>query len=289
MSKWKKGDRWENGDRQSVRGWWPKGNIAKVEERGRLGKCTRVCVHKCGGGIERLPSTLLCKLTGLDVQLTGLFWQVSDGPYYYFTGGPLGPRITGHSPTAQPGGKKNKVAQRIKNTILGVLPSSAHYLYFSHSLEAWCMFAKCERSLSQTLTRSINMHIWMSLIDSSNLSISVNSNTVFWNDFERAVRLRKITSTSITKQSIQRKSLTERSVNRSTPCRLPGCVCTHGEQITSGLQGVVLWHQRVSLMWLQTSHQAIETIDLSLLTLESIIRAWRAGQIGGKWVKGCLI
>lgn len=35
-------------------------------------------------------------------------------------------------------------------------------------------------------------------------------------------------------------------------------------------------------MWLQTSHQAIENIDLSLLTLESIIRAQRAGQIGGK-------
>lgn len=33
----------------------------------------------------------------------------------------------------------------------------------------------------------------------------------------------------------------------------------------------------------------MENIDLSLLTLESIIRAWRAGQIGGKWVKGCLI
>lgn len=48
-----------------------------VEERGRLGRCTSVCVclcvHECEGGIERLPSTLLCKLTGLDVQLTGLF------------------------------------------------------------------------------------------------------------------------------------------------------------------------------------------------------------------------
>lgn len=34
--------------------------------------CARVCVCVYRG-IERLHSTLLCKLTGLDVQLTGLF------------------------------------------------------------------------------------------------------------------------------------------------------------------------------------------------------------------------
>ena len=74
--------------------------VCRGGKQGGLGRCVCVCVSLCGG-IERLPSTLLCKLTGLDVQLTGLFWQVSDGPYYNFTGGPLGPCITGHSPTAQ--------------------------------------------------------------------------------------------------------------------------------------------------------------------------------------------
>lgn len=53
-----------------------------------------------GVEIEILRSTFLCELTGLDAQLTGLFWQVSDGPYYHFTAGPLGPCITARATTA---------------------------------------------------------------------------------------------------------------------------------------------------------------------------------------------
>lgn len=91
--------------------------------------------------IERLHSTFLCKLTGLDAQLTGLFWQVSDGPYYYFTARPLGPYITGHNRTSQ-AGKKNKEkwhGRRVKNTWLP--PSAAHWLRTLHSLGIWCMLA----------------------------------------------------------------------------------------------------------------------------------------------------
>lgn len=204
----------------------------------------------------------------------------------HITISPVGPWDPASRATALlPNLGKNKVAQRIKNTILALLPSASHYLHFSHSLEAWCMFAKC--SLFFTLIWSINVHrnISMSLIDSLNLSML----TPFLKWLCVISQMKKITRIFIVRQSIKCKSITGCSVNKRKPFRLPDCVCTHGEQITSCLWGVVLWHQRVSLMWLQTSHQAIENIDLSLLTLESIIRAWRAGQIGGKWVKGCLI
>lgn len=36
------------------------------------------------------------RLTGLIAWLTGLFWQLSDGPYYHYTAAPLGLSIAGH-------------------------------------------------------------------------------------------------------------------------------------------------------------------------------------------------
>lgn len=96
------------------------------------------------GEIERLRSTFLCKLTGLDAQLTGLFWQVSDGPYYYFTAEPLGPCITGHNRTGQ-AGKKREIIRKVawkgskkKNLHLTSFLCSSLAL---HSPTVWASFA----------------------------------------------------------------------------------------------------------------------------------------------------
>lgn len=103
------------------------------------------------GEIERLRSTFLCKLTGLDAQLTGLFWQVSDGPYYYFTAEPLGPCITGHNRTGQAGkkkrnNKKSGMEGKQKNFYTWLAFCAAHWLctlpQSGHLLHV-CMRAMC--------------------------------------------------------------------------------------------------------------------------------------------------
>ena len=124
------------------------GELASVGQRWRLGGRwgERKREGDAGGRrgkIERLRSTFLCKLTGLDAQLTGLFWQVSDGPYYYFTAGPLGPCISGHNRTGQ-AGKKNKEkwhGRRVKNTTLDFLPPQLAGSALSHSPGICCMLA----------------------------------------------------------------------------------------------------------------------------------------------------
>lgn len=100
--------------------------------------------RKRGGEIESLHSTFLCELTGLDAQLTGLFWQVSDGPYYHFTAGPLGPCITGHNSTGQAGKKKGvKWQESLKKEIptLDFLSVQLTGTALSQSLGISCMFS----------------------------------------------------------------------------------------------------------------------------------------------------
>lgn len=97
-----------------------------------------------GEEIESLHSTFLCELTGLDAQLTGLFWQVSDGPYYHFTAGPLGPCITGHNSTGQARKKRSEMAEKFKEkkiTTLDFLSLQLTGSAFSQSLGISCMFS----------------------------------------------------------------------------------------------------------------------------------------------------
>ena len=154
------------------------GELASVGQRWRLGGRwgERKREGDAGGRrgkIERLRSTFLCKLTGLDAQLTGLFWQVSDGPYYYFTAGPLGPCISGHNRTGQ-AGKKNKEkwhGRRVKNTTLDFLPPQLAGSALSHSpgiccmlAVAWLMCMLCDwgkKEKKKTCVHIEGVHVWV--------------------------------------------------------------------------------------------------------------------------------
>lgn len=116
------------------------GELASVGQRQGLERKREGDVGGRRGKIERLRSTFLCKLTGLDAQLTGLFWQVSDGPYYYFTAGPLGPCISGHNRTGQAGKKRKKSGMAGEEKTLH-LTSSLRSSLALHSPTAWASAA----------------------------------------------------------------------------------------------------------------------------------------------------
>lgn len=201
---------------------------------------------------------------------------MSDGPYYYFTARPWGPCITGHNRTGQ-AGKKNKEkwqGRRVKNTTLDFLPLQLTGSALSHSLGMCCMLAITSlMCMCVCVCADYSIDVW-----NMNASHSIRCIPIFHAlSWFKASQSYKVNQIHLYLIIIYQCYILYSACSKQMIYTI-FCDFMQGEQITSSLWGVKLWHWSVSLMWLGTFQQAIKNIDPSLSTAESIICAWSASQ-----------